>query len=117
MMVGRSLLSFMVIMAALAFVGAPWQVFVLRAIQGFFAGYGPIALTMAAESAPPEQTATAIGWVQTAQRLGPAIGPVIGGTLAQAVGLRQAFLVSRSRTTSGLIRCTSAASRRWGVSL
>jgi MFS family permease len=94
MMVGRSLISFMVIMGALAFVRAPWQVFVLRAIQGFFAGYGPIALTMAAESAPPEQMATAIGWVQTAQRLGPALGPVIGGTLAQSVGLRGAFLVS-----------------------
>ena len=49
---------------------------------------------MAAESAPPEQMATAIGWVQTAQRLGPALGPVIGGTLAQALGLRQSFLVS-----------------------
>jgi MFS family permease len=94
MMVGRSLVSFMVIMGALAFVSAPWQVFVLRAIQGFFAGYGPIALTMAAESAPPEQTASAIGWVQTAQRLGPALGPVIGGTLAHSVGLRGAFLVS-----------------------
>jgi MFS transporter, DHA1 family, multidrug resistance protein len=94
MMVGRSLISFMVIMGALAFVRAPWQVFVLRAIQGFFAGYGPIALTMAAESAPPEQMATAIGWVQTAQRLGPALGPVIGGTLAHSVGLRGAFLVS-----------------------
>ena len=68
----------------MAFVTAPWQVFVLRAIQGLFAGYGPIAMTMAAESAPPEQVATAIGWVQTAQRLGPALGPVIGGTLAQA---------------------------------
>ena len=32
-------------------------------------------MTMAAESAPPEQMATAIGWVQTAQRLGPALGP------------------------------------------
>ena len=32
---------------------------------------------MAAESAPPEHLATAIGWVQTAQRLGPALGPVI----------------------------------------
>jgi DHA1 family multidrug resistance protein-like MFS transporter len=94
MMVSRSLISFMVIMGALAFVRAPWQVFVLRAIQGFFAGYGPIALTMAAESAPPEQMATAIGWVQTAQRLGPALGPVIGGTLAHSVGLRGAFLVS-----------------------
>jgi DHA1 family multidrug resistance protein-like MFS transporter len=94
MMVVRSLVSFVVIMSLMAFVTAPWQVFVLRVIQGFFAGYGPIALTMAAESAPPEQVATAIGWVQTAQRLGPALGPVIGGTLAQALGLRRSFIVS-----------------------
>ena len=38
--------------------------------------------------------ASAIGTVQTAQRLGPALGPIIGGVLAQAVGLRRAFLVS-----------------------
>jgi MFS family permease len=93
-MVARSLASFVVIMSLMAFVQAPWQVFALRGIQGIFAGYGAIAMTMAAESAPAEHTATAIGWVQTAQRLGPALGPVIGGTLAQALGLRQAFLVS-----------------------
>ncbi len=96
LMVARSLASFVVIMSLLAFVTAPWQVFALRAIQGLFAGYGVLALTMAAESAPPDQTATAIGWVQTAQRLGPALGPVIGGTLAQTLGLRQTFLVSAS---------------------
>jgi MFS transporter, DHA1 family, multidrug resistance protein len=96
LMVSRSLASFVIIMGLLGYVQAPWQVFVLRAIQGLFAGYGPIAMTMAAESAPPEQMASAIGWVQSAQRLGPALGPVIGGTLAQTLGLRNSFLVSAS---------------------
>jgi DHA1 family multidrug resistance protein-like MFS transporter len=96
LMVARSLASFVLIMSLLGFVQAPWQVLLLRAIQGLFAGYGPIAMAMAAESAPPEQVATAIGWVQSAQRLGPALGPVIGGTLAQALGLRTTFLVSAS---------------------
>ena len=94
MMVVRSLGSFVIIMGLMGTVTAPWQVFVLRAIQGLFAGYGPIAMTMAAESAPPDQVANAIGWVQTAQRLGPALGPVIGGGLAQAVGIRQSFFAS-----------------------
>jgi DHA1 family multidrug resistance protein-like MFS transporter len=49
---------------------------------------------MAALSAPREEMASAIGAVQTAQRIGPAIGPVIGGILAAAVGQRNAFLVS-----------------------
>lgn len=38
--------------------------------------------------------ATAIAWVQTALRLGPALGPVIGGTLAATVGLRETFVVA-----------------------
>jgi MFS family permease len=96
LMVVRSLASFVLIMGLLGFVQAPWQVLALRAVQGLFAGYGPIAMAMAAESAPPEQVASAIGWVQSAQRLGPALGPVIGGTLAQTLGLRNTFLVSAS---------------------
>lgn len=94
LMVERSLLSFVIVMAALAHVTAPWHVVALRALQGFFAGYGALTVTMAAESAPPERLASAIGMVQTAQRLGPALGPVVGGAVAQLVGLRRAFLVA-----------------------
>ena len=95
-MVQRSLVSFVVVMAAMAFVTEPWHVFTLRALQGLFAGYGALTLTMAADVAPAGQTAYAIGFVQTAQRIGPAIGPVIGGIVAQAVGLRDAFFVTAS---------------------
>jgi MFS transporter, DHA1 family, multidrug resistance protein len=49
---------------------------------------------MAADSAPPDRMAYAIGFVQTAQRLGPAIGPIVGGVVAQIAGLRNAFLVT-----------------------
>ena len=49
---------------------------------------------MAAESAPRERMAWAIGTVQVAQRLGPAFGPVVGGLLAPLVGLRATFLVA-----------------------
>ena len=93
-MVERSLVSFVVVMGAMAFVQRPWHVFALRALQGFFAGYGSLTLTMAADSAPRDRIAYAIGFVQTAQRLGPAIGPIVGGIVAQVVGLRQAFLVT-----------------------
>jgi MFS transporter, DHA1 family, multidrug resistance protein len=93
-MVERSLVSFVLLMAGMAYVTRAWHVFALRAVQGLFAGYGGIALTMAAESAPPERTAYAIGTVQTAQRLGPALGPIVGGVVAGIVGLRNAFLVT-----------------------
>jgi MFS family permease len=93
-MVERSLASFVVIMAATAFVTRAWHVFALRAVQGLFAGYGSLTLTMAADSAPEGRMAQSIGLVQTAQRLGPALGPVFGGTLAAVVGLRRAFIVA-----------------------
>lgn len=93
-MVERSLISFVIVMGAMAFVTEPWHVFALRAVQGLFAGYGALTLTMAAESAPPHRMADAIGYVHTAQRLGPALGPVIGGSIAHVAGLRNTFLVA-----------------------
>jgi MFS family permease len=102
-MVERSIASFVVIMALMAYVERPWQVFALRAVQGFFAGYGSLTVAMAAESAPAGRLAEAIGTVQTAQRLGPALGPVIGGIVAGLVGLRRAFLVTAGFYAAGLI--------------
>jgi DHA1 family multidrug resistance protein-like MFS transporter len=93
-MVERSLVSFVIVMAAMAFVTEPWHVFALRLVQGLFAGYGALTLAMAADSAGKERMAHAIGFVQTAQRLGPALGPLIGGVIAQLAGLRNGFLVT-----------------------
>ena len=93
-MVERSLVSFVIIMGATAFVTRPWHVFALRAVQGFFAGFGALTVTMAAGSAHRDDLASSIGSVQIAQRLGPAVGPVVGGLLAQIFGLRLTFLVT-----------------------
>jgi MFS transporter, DHA1 family, multidrug resistance protein len=95
-MVLRSLASFVILMAAMGFAQAPWHLFALRLVQGFFAGYGALCLAMAAEGAPEGRMAQSIGLVQTAQRLGPALGPVIGGVVAAWVGLRATFLVTAS---------------------
>ncbi|MBI4263960.1 MAG: MFS transporter [Acidobacteria bacterium] len=94
LLVQRSLLSFILVMGAMAYATEAWHLFALRVVQGFFAGYGPLTLSMAALSAPRDKIAIAIGTVQTAQRMGPALGPVIGGVLAPLVGLRNAFLAS-----------------------
>jgi MFS transporter, DHA1 family, multidrug resistance protein len=93
-MVERSLVSFVILFAAMAFVRSVWQVLALRAVQGLFAGYGSLSVAMAAESAPRDRMPSAIGAVQTAQRIGPGVGPVIGGLLASLVGLRPAFVAT-----------------------
>jgi MFS transporter, DHA1 family, multidrug resistance protein len=99
----RALASSVLVMAFMANAGKAWHLFVLRAIQGLVAGYGPLTVSMAAMSAPADQMARAIGTVQTAQRIGPAVGPVIGGVLAAAVGLRSAFLVSAAVYAGALL--------------
>ena len=58
LLVQRSLLSFVVVMALMAYATEPWHLFALRALQGFVAGYGPLTLSMAALSAPREQMAS-----------------------------------------------------------
>jgi DHA1 family multidrug resistance protein-like MFS transporter len=94
LMVERALISFVVVMSAMAYATRPWHLFALRAALGFFSGYGALTLSMAARSVPREHMAQAIGLVQTAQRLGPALGPVIGGVLAPLAGLRNSFLIA-----------------------
>jgi MFS transporter, DHA1 family, multidrug resistance protein len=94
LLVIRSLAAFILTKAGMAFVTAPWQLFALRALLGVFAGYGALTMSGVAHSAPRHRMAHAIGMVQTGHRLGPAIGPVIGGLLAPLVGLRNAFLVA-----------------------
>jgi MFS family permease len=94
LMIERSLASFVLLMAAMAYVTRAWHVLALRTVQGLFAGYGSLSVAMAAESAPRDRMPQAIGLVQTAQRIGPAIGPVIGGMLAALVGLRGGFLAT-----------------------
>jgi MFS transporter, DHA1 family, multidrug resistance protein len=102
-MLERSMASFVVLMAATAFVTRAWQVLVIRSVQGIFAGYGSLSVAMAAESAPRDRMPQAIGLVQTAQRLGPALGPVIGSALAALVGLRRGFLATAALYAIGLV--------------
>ena len=94
LMVQRSLLGFIGVMATAAFVTEAWHLLALRIVHGFFAGYASLIVSMAAVSAPRGRMSQAIGRIQMAQRLGPALGPVLGGLFAQLVGLRPAFLVA-----------------------
>lgn len=102
-MVERSLASFVILFAAMAFVTRAWHVLAVRTVQGLFAGYGSLSVAMAAESAPRDRMPAAIGLVQTAQRLGPGVGPVIGGILAGVVGLRRAFIATALFYGVGLV--------------
>jgi MFS family permease len=103
LLVLRSLLAFVLTMGAMAFVTAPWQLVALRALLGVFAGYGALTMSMAAQSVARDEMPRAIGYVQMAQRLGPALGPMVGGVLAPLVGLRRSFLVTAAFYLAALL--------------
>jgi DHA1 family multidrug resistance protein-like MFS transporter len=94
LLVQRSLFSCVFVMTAMGLATQPWQLFVLRALQGLVAGYGPLTIRDGGRVGAARQDGARDRLVQTAQRVAPAVGPVIGCVLAQAVGLRNSFFVA-----------------------
>jgi len=99
----RSLAGFIVIIGAMGLVTSVEQLFLARLVQGFFAGFTPMAMALASVSAPPEKGPVAIGMVQSAQLLSTAIGPAAGGYVASHFGIRYAFFVTAGLCVLALI--------------
>jgi DHA1 family multidrug resistance protein-like MFS transporter len=90
----KALVAYVALLALCAAVTRVEQLLALRVGLGLFGGLGPLGLAMAAAQAPREDTGRAVGLVQAAQILSAAIGPLAGGLLADAIGMRQTFLVA-----------------------
>jgi DHA1 family multidrug resistance protein-like MFS transporter len=90
----KALIAYVGLLALCATVTRVEQLLALRIGLGFFGGLGPLALAMAAAQAPREDTGRAVGLVQAAQILSAAVGPLAGGLLADAIGMRRTFLVA-----------------------
>jgi DHA1 family multidrug resistance protein-like MFS transporter len=58
---------------------------------------------MATAQAPREETGRAVGLIQAAQILSAAIGPLAGGILADAIGIRRTFLVTAGLCALALV--------------
>ena len=87
LLVERSLLSFVVIMAATAYAVRPWHVLALRAVQGVFAGYGQMEAGMPAFASEVAEVSTRV------------IGFAFAVNTAVIVGL-QFFVLKKSNLRS-----------------
>ncbi len=90
----KALVAYVLLLALSSLVTSVGQLLALRIGVGLFGGIGPLGLAMATSLAPREETGRAVGMVQAAQILSAAIGPLAGGWLADAVGIRQTFLAT-----------------------
>ncbi|WP_325937057.1 multidrug efflux MFS transporter [Pantoea anthophila] len=77
-----------------AFVTEAWQLLLLRALMGLTSGYIPNAMALVAAQVPRERSGWALSSVSTGQIGGVILGPMLGGLLADGVGLRMVFMVT-----------------------
>ncbi len=77
-----------------AFVTQAWQLLLLRALMGLTSSYIPNALALVASQVPRERSGWALSTVSTGQISGVLAGPLLGGLLADWLGLRSVFLVT-----------------------
>jgi len=77
-----------------AFVTEAWQLLLLRALMGLTSGYIPNAMALVAAQVPRERSGWALSCVSTGQIGGVILGPMLGGLLADWVGLRTVFIVT-----------------------
>jgi DHA1 family multidrug resistance protein-like MFS transporter len=93
-MVVRAMFGGAVVISAMGFVGNVYQLVILRAIQGTLTGTVPAATTLVASNTPSKRRAYALGLLQMAIYLGSSVGPLLGGLIADNVGMRAAFWVT-----------------------
>ena len=93
-MVERAAYSGAVTLALMAFVPNAEMLVLLRALQGFLTGTVSAGNALVASSVPRDRVGYAMGLLQLGLGSGVAVGPFIGGILADAIGFRGTFLVT-----------------------
>lgn len=73
------------------FVQTPWELFAMRAFQGFSAGLWPACLAIMTSTAPRDKMGWCLGLMQGGMTAGGVFGPLIGGLLAEFFGMRASF--------------------------
>ena len=74
-----------------SFVQTPWELFAMRAFQGFSAGLWPACLAIMTSTAPRDKMGWCLGLMQGGMTAGGVFGPLIGGLLAEFFGMRASF--------------------------
>ena len=90
----RANLGGAVVLFAMGLVRSPELLLVLRIAQGAFTGTVIANLTLVVSNTPDKRIGFAIGIMNTAVFTGNAVGPLVGGYLADLFGFRIAFFLS-----------------------
>lgn len=104
LMVERAMFGGAIIMLLMGFVRSGEELVLLRALQGTVTGTVAAANALVASVAPRQRSGYAMGMLLMGQTTGIAIGPLVGGLMADAFGYRLTFvLTSALLLTGGLL--------------
>lgn len=94
LMLLRASLGMAIAILLQAFATNVWQLLLLRGVMGLTSGYIPNAMALVASQVPRERSGWALSTLSTAQISGVIGGPLMGGFLADHVGLRAVFIIT-----------------------
>lgn len=94
LMLLRAMIGGAVIVGALSLTTAPWQVLVLRTLQGCVTGTVAAATVLTASMVPVEETGYRLGLLQMGVFLGNSAGPLFGGVVTDLAGSRVNFIAT-----------------------
>ncbi|MCS7261665.1 MAG: MFS transporter [Anaerolineae bacterium] len=94
LMLERAMFGGAVLLGLMAFVRSAEELALLRALQGLITGTISAANALVAGEAPRERIGYAMGLLQVGFWAGVAVGPLVGGALADLAGFRMPFLVT-----------------------
>ena len=94
MMVVRAAFGGGLLVLLMGFARSAEELTLLRAIQGFVSGTVPAVNALVAAAAPRERAGYAMGSLQVGLWSGAAVGPLLGGFMADTWGFRSAFIIT-----------------------
>lgn len=94
MMLLRSGFGMAIVIILMGFAQSPWQLLLLRLLNGTISGFNPAAIALVSGTTPKERMGFAMGTMQSGVVAGTILGPLIGGILADLIGFRPIFYVT-----------------------
>jgi DHA1 family multidrug resistance protein-like MFS transporter len=94
LMIERAMFGGAVLLFLMAFVRSAEELILLRVLQGMVTGTVAANNALAAAVTPRERTGYAMGVIQVGMGAGVAVGPLIGGAVADAFGFHAAFYIT-----------------------
>lgn len=93
LMIIRAIFGLTLAMFLMGFAQNVWQLFLLRIFQGGISGFIASSFSLVSTSTPQHKRGWAMSIIQTAVSGGTVVGPLVGGAIADAFGVRSLFLL------------------------